>query len=444
MDSSLYRESIEQSLQLYLDIQAFIQNSIMMLLGSLPAFLAVALASLSSASVLSDTTPVTTYSQCQKKTPDVRDGCPPGTIFVSASDPGADFSSIQAAIRSLPNDTSAHTILIGAGIYREQVNVTRSGPVTLLGQTDRPSQRALYADVETGAEPSNEVHVIFNAANQNFSYPDNIYTSVLAVGPSYNATQTGIGPIGYPVPPDTPFGCADFRAYNIDFRNEFAPYSAGPAHAVAVGYANTGFYSCGFYSYQDTVYVGKLGNAVMYDSVIAGQTDFLYGFGTLFVHRSSLLLRSCGGGITAWKGTNTTEPNKFGVYVSSSQIIAANATILENQRGRCSLGRPWNELHRSVIMDTYMDETILPAGYTIWEGQPFGRYTNATIMAVYDTYGPGDDEEAQKKGRITRVFEKKDVKPYFRPKDVFATREGAQPNVDWIDPVALKQCSWRS
>ncbi|KAI9150085.1 putative pectinesterase A [Paramyrothecium foliicola] len=408
------------------------------------------------------TIPVTTYSACQKKTADPLEGCPAGTLYVSQNKTGADFTTIQAAIRSLPNDTSPHVILIGAGIYFEQLNVTRPGPLTLLGQSDAPSQAALYADVTYNTEAANEVQVFHNAANHDRLYPDNLHTSVLAVGPTYNATLTGAGPTGYPVAPDTPFGCSDFRAYNIDFRNEYAPRSSGPAHAIAVGYANTGFYSCGFYSYQDTVsspllssrsnranrflqiFVGKLGNTIMYDSIIAGQTDFLYGFGTLFVEKSTLLMRSCGGGVTAWKGTNTTFENKYGVYVSDSQLIASNTTVLANSKGKCSLGRPWNSIHRSVIMNTYIDETVLPAGYTVWSGQPSGNFGNGTVMATYETYGPGNNVEAQRASNVTSVLSKDGVKPYFRPRDVFMTPEGEQPNVDWIDPVALKQCSWRS
>lgn len=201
-----------------------------------------------------DKPPATTYKDCQKITEEPLDGCPNGTLYVSRNDTSADFTSIQAAIRSLPNDTSSHVILIGAGIYTEQLNVTRSGPVTLLGQSDRPFNGELYADVTYDENRQNEVQVYFNAANGgDHGFPDNLFTSVLAVGPTYNATLTGAGPTGYPVPEDTPFGCSDFRAYNIDFRNEFEPRAAGPAHALAVGYANSGFYSCGFYSYQDTV-----------------------------------------------------------------------------------------------------------------------------------------------------------------------------------------------
>jgi hypothetical protein len=62
---------------------------------------------------------------------------------------------------------------------------------------------------------------------------------------------------------------------------------------------------------MNKVYVGKLGNAYFYKNEIAGQTDFLYGFGTAWIQSSLLTLRNCGGGITAWKGTNTTFVNKY-------------------------------------------------------------------------------------------------------------------------------------
>lgn len=93
-------------------------------------------------------------------------GCPSGTIFVSQSDPRAHFKSVQAAVLSLcvlcvlsihhllslPSqrfqargkatdrlgelrkrpETRYAIILVGAGDYHETVNVTRTGPLTLL------------------------------------------------------------------------------------------------------------------------------------------------------------------------------------------------------------------------------------------------------------------------------------------------------------------------
>jgi pectin methylesterase-like acyl-CoA thioesterase len=198
--------------------------------------------------------PVDTYKKCQRQTKRATEGCPKGTLFVAKDDPRADFSSIQDAIDSLGNTTTAGHILIAPGNYSEQLNVTRRGPLHLIGASNKPWVKDLYADIDVNTTAQNDVQIWFNLANtNNGSLSDNVFTSVLTVGPNFNATLTGSGPMGFPVPADTPFGCTDFRAYNIDFRNDFAPRSVGPAHAVGVSRANAGFYSCGFYSYQDTV-----------------------------------------------------------------------------------------------------------------------------------------------------------------------------------------------
>lgn len=113
--------------------------------------------------------------------------------------------------------------------------------MTLLGETSHPLNAS-----------ENQVTVYWSAANS-ATYLDNAFTSVLTVAPTQNASLTGAGPTGWPVPVDTPYGSTDFRVYNIDFRNVFSEYSAGPSLAVSVSYANAGFYYSGFYSYQDTV-----------------------------------------------------------------------------------------------------------------------------------------------------------------------------------------------
>jgi pectin methylesterase-like acyl-CoA thioesterase len=102
----------------------------------------------------------------------------------------------------------------------------------------------------------------------------------------------------------------------------------------------------------------------MYQSEVAGQTDFFYGFGTCWVTDSLVSLRGCGGGITAWKGSNATFVNKYGVYIHDSTVQKANSSIsIEHQ---CALGRPWNALHRSIFANTYLDDSIRPSGYIQW------------------------------------------------------------------------------
>lgn len=356
---------------------------------------------------------------CQRPTKQPLDGCPKDTLLVG---PGQQFATVQSAILSLPNNTSPRHILVLPGNYTEQVNVTRPGPVYLFGQTQYPTDQS-----------KNTVNIIWRNATGAAvnSTIDNAYTSVLTVAPTFNASTTGSGPSGNPVPADTPFGNADFRAYNLNFINDYKPYSSGPALAVSVSYANTGFYYCGFYSYQDTIYIGKLGNAYFYKNEIAGETDFFYGFGTAWIQSSLVSLRGCRGGITAWKGTNTTFANKYGVYIHDSTVQKANASLTLTRK--CALGRPWNALHRSIFAHSYMDDSIQPNGYMEWSAAD-PRVVANTTMAEYKSYGPGWDEKARVQSNLSIVMTEAQYAPYASVEKVFQfPNEGRFGNVGWID-----------
>ncbi|KAF3916591.1 Pectinesterase [Dactylellina cionopaga] len=378
-----------------------------------------------------------TYSACQIPSTDPMEHCPQSGVLVDPSmthisSDYPTFPTIQQAIDSIPNNSRKYTILVMAGTYHEQLNVTRAAPLSIIGQTYDPLDRS-----------KNLVTVIGGTANYPGRYTDNAFSSTLTVAPNLNASLTGSGPTGFTVPDDTPFGNTDFRVYNIDFRNTEFDFSNGPALAISVSRANAGLYYCGFYSYQDTVYIGKLGNAYFYRSEIAGQTDFLYGFGTAYISYSKLLMRTCGGGVTAWKGTNTTFENTYGVYISSSDVVAANSTIAAAMKGKCALGRSWNYLHRSIFMDCYMDASIRPVGYIPWGSTTDFSHTatNETFMAEYDSYGPGWTATGRATPQlqngvpivITRVLSDNDVKKYRKPEDVFMTPAGKKGDISWID-----------
>ncbi|KAJ5885127.1 Pectinesterase catalytic [Penicillium taxi] len=351
--------------------------------------------------------------------------CPPGTILVSATNSTAHYQSIQAAITSLPPDNTSQTILILAGTYTEQLNVTRAGPITLLGQTNH-----------TKDATQNLVTITWAAANHDNtgSAVDNVFSSVLVVAPTLDASLTGSGTTGFAVPADTPFGNTDFRVYNVDFRNTWTEYSDGPAHALSFSRANGGFYYCGFYSYQDTVYIGKLGNAYFYKSIIAGQTDFLYGFGTAFIQSSTLQLRGCGGGITAWKGSNTTFVNRYGVYILDSTVTAANSSIATQIKGTCSLGRPWNGQHRSIFANSYEDGSIKDSGYIDWIVSGVGRYrAGVTLMAEYKSFGPGFNATGRVEGGVDTLLDGETFEAYSSPEKVFQDELGRFGDVDWVD-----------
>jgi pectinesterase len=180
------------------------------------------------------------------------------------------------------------------------------------------------------------------------------------------------------------------------------------------------------------VYIGKLGNAYFYESILAGQTDFLYGFGTAWIQSSALQLRGCGGGITAWKGTNTTTPNKYGVYIVDSSVRAANASIAADIKGACALGRPWNSLHRSIFARSYEDGSVDPRGYIDWVVDGASRFEEGvTLMAEYRVYGPGVNETGRVEGGVTSVLGREEWEMYSTPQKVFGDTE-------WVDWEVVK------
>ena len=188
---------------------------------------------------------VTAYSrkECQAPTHNPLKGCPKNTLLVG---PNEKYTSVQDAVLCLPHNDVAYTILILPGDYTEQVNVTRHGPLTLLGQTKHPNHAS-----------KNKVNIIWHNATgtpETGDY-DNAYTSTLTIAPTLNSSLTGAGPTGNTVPPDTPFGNKNFRTYNLNFVNDYLPYSAGPSLALSMSYANAGFYYTQFLSYQDTVLI---------------------------------------------------------------------------------------------------------------------------------------------------------------------------------------------
>ncbi|EJF60997.1 pectin lyase-like protein [Dichomitus squalens LYAD-421 SS1] len=344
-------------------------------------------------------------------------GCSPGTIFVSQTDPRARFTSVQAALLSLP-ETGSATILIGAGEYHETVNVTRTGPVTLLGELDRSTA----FDPAGNASTRNLVHIWNNQFVQ--TGMDDAQSAVLLVAPSFNASLIGAGPTGAPLQPL--FGNVDFKAYNIDFENRAANFSISQALVTDISYANASFYGCVLASYQDTWYTGRNASTYVIDSIIYGQTDYLFGFGTAWFENVTLANRACGGGISAWKGTNLTGApgNRYGAYISNSRIIRspdANATTVT--AGKCFLGRPWNDLATTVYLRTFMDDSIAPAGWTPFDSaRPV--IMNTTFYAEFDSFGPGGNTSARIP--LEHILTKEEAKN-FTVEKVFLERP------KWID-----------
>lgn len=100
-------------------------------------------------------------------------------------------------------------------------------------------------------------------------------------------------------------------------------------------------------------------------------------------------------------------------------------------KGQCALGRPWNDLHRSIFARTYLDASIRPSGYIAWSStEP--RVDKGTFMAEYGSYGPGWDEKGRKAGGITKVLDAREWGVYDNPQKVFISPNGTE-TLGWID-----------
>ncbi|KAH7098326.1 pectin lyase fold/virulence factor [Auriculariales sp. MPI-PUGE-AT-0066] len=333
------------------------------------------------------------YLQGPLKSLNILAGCPPGTLFVSAQHPAARFRTVGAALEALPDDLTPCWLLIDAGEYEETLNISRKGPITLLGATSTLLPHDHTANLVTIFNK-----LFMNQTTQDHNLQDNADISVLNVAPNKYAAWTGLGFFGAtPVPIPDEFGTKDFRVYNVNLENRAVNHPVGPALALNLGYVRASFYGCALRSWQDTIFIGKNASAYFVNSQILGQTDFIYGYGTAWFANSTMGLRGPGGYVTAWKGTAddptlpnnyTNKDNLFGAYFWGSRVVKSpDSDPALDITGAFSLGRPWNNLSRAVYQHTYMDESIKAEGFSLWTTTD--PRVETIEYAEYDNSGPG-------------------------------------------------------
>ncbi|KAJ7274882.1 carbohydrate esterase family 8 protein [Mycena rebaudengoi] len=260
----------------------------------------------------------------------------------SGTQPG-EFSTIQAAVTSLPADNSAQAIFVYPGTYVEQVHLTRTGNLTILGYTD---------DV--------------------FNYSAN------RVRISFNLSQSQVG--GGDLSATLRVNKNNFSLYNVDVVNTFGRGSQ--ALAVAGYGTNLGFYAVGFYGFQDTLRPEK---GVQFYGLcyIEGAVDYIFGqHGHAFFHRNTIASVDAGA-ITA---DGPDEPEQSLFVINQSNITASTAAT-KNLTSQVFLGRPWSESAQVVYVSCSLGNLINPAGYEPWSAST--PQTDNVFMAEYASTGPG-------------------------------------------------------
>jgi pectinesterase len=273
---------------------------------------------------------------------------PSGAVVVRKSGTqSGEFSTVQAAVNSLPNDSSARVIFIYPGTYSEQVSITRSGKLTIYGST-----------TDTSSYTSNSV-TITHASNAGSAGSDDA-TGTLRVHKD------------------------NFALYNVNVKNTFGPHtsSGGQALALSAYGTNHGYYGVGFYGYQDTV-LAEQGNQYYGYCYIEGAVDYIFGqHARAFFHKNTIASVAAGA-ITAHGPNDSSD----GLFVIDQATIITSSAATTSLTGKVYLGRPWTQYARVIYTSCSLGSLINGAGWEQWSSST--PNTAHVLFAEYNSFGSG-------------------------------------------------------
>ncbi|CAN6978375.1 unnamed protein product [Brassica rapa subsp. trilocularis] len=167
-----------------------------------------------------------------------------------------------------------------------------------------------------------------------------------------------------------------FIARDITFVNSAGP-NAEQAVALRVGSDRSVVYRCSIDGYQDTLYT--LSKRQFYrETDISGTVDFIFG-------NSAVVLQSCN--IVSRKGSSDenyvtaqgrSDPNQnTGISIHNCRITGSTGTYL---------GRPWKQYSRTVVMQSFLDGSIHPSGWSPWSSS---NSLKSLFYGEFGNSGPG-------------------------------------------------------
>ena len=306
-------------------------------------------------------------------------------MIIISQDGSGDFTSIQAAIDSVPGGGRAPEILlIRPGVYAERVVVNKDN-LRLVGQ-------------------SREGTVITHSACALDPFPDGSPRGTFL---SFTMLVTG----------------DNVSVENLTVRNDAGDgHDVGQAVAVYAAGDRGAFRRCSLIAHQDTLFCGPLmpkverdiapreSRAMCVDSVgdcpetrarqyfedclIRGDIDFIFGPYRCWFERCTLVMNASGGWYTA---ANTPRSQPWGLVFHRCRLTGECAP------GEGKLGRPWRAWARTLFLACEMDACVSPEGFEDWdEGRPVtgrcGEWGTTGARADLATRHPAqsilDDEEA--------------------------------------------------
>ncbi|TQR97090.1 pectinesterase family protein [Paenibacillus ottowii] len=270
-------------------------------------------------------------------------GTSPTSVVVSTYGP-ADYTSLQAAIDAVPDNSNTRTVIhLKNGTYREKIKVNSSKKnLSIIGE-DRDKTIIAFDDTAKTVVDGKELGTS-NSYTMRVQSPDFVLENVTV------ANTEGTGQV---------------QAVAL-----YAEGDRGKYHNVKI----TGL--------QDTLLVNR-GRQYFKDSYISGSVDFIFGNAPA-VFDNSIIHSLRAGYVTA----ASTEENQPG-FVFTQCRLTSEAGLT----GKVDLGRPWRSYAHVTFLKTYMDDHIKPGGWNNW-----GKESNEQTarFGEFDNFGPG----AESSGRV--------------------------------------------
>jgi hypothetical protein len=252
---------------------------------------------------------------------------------IVASDGSGDFVTVQGACDFIPNgNTNPVVVNIHNAIYNEIVRLNSKNSVTFIGQ-DRQQTIISYAN------------------NNNIN--------------SSSSTRPMFGVLG----------ASDVAIENLTLTNS-TPHGGSQAEALFVNTCKRFiFFNANLASFQDTLLVNQAGDqAYLQDDHVQGDTDYIWGSGTIYTTNCQLMAMSPQSHLTQ---ARTPQGSNGFAFVNCRIVGAAGATNSDLGRDAANSGNGnWTYGQTAYINCTMDTNIIIPAGWVLGSGTVVGNTGN--------------------------------------------------------------------
>lgn len=183
-----------------------------------------------------------------------------------------------------------------------------------------------------------------------------------------------------------------FIAKDITFENT-AGMDAGQAVALLSQSDMSAFYQCGFKGHQDTL-LANMYKQFFRECEIYGTVDYIFGNAAVVVQKSNIYASNTDRGLVITAQGRKSLDDATGIVIHNCKVVAG--PDLPQGGSPAYLGRPWKNYSTVIVMQTFLDSLVNPAGWLEWEGAGSGR-DSTVFYAEFNNTGPGSPTDQRVK-----------------------------------------------